>query len=310
MSLLETPALDLTIPRSVPPGGVVARLRGSERAHALVPAPVALAGVDIATRLATGRSPGRRAALRARMDAVVGGTEREGDLDLLTTRYAGAAARDWELMWRPRQLLEMPIEGLHRLAAIEPGRGILFSTVHLGPLAGLAALPHTLGVVDCAVGDQLWSESLPAGYHGYQIEQCRRMMARAGYRAVRAAGSAATFLRTLQAGGRVQIHFDVPGRSPVQFLGKTVEVMSGTARLAVKTDAVIVPAVALPRGRGWAVHLDAPLDPRGFEGWEALLQATADVHSRLVLRAPEHLENPLRESGWAVATRTGWQARR
>jgi lauroyl/myristoyl acyltransferase len=298
---------DLTVPRPVPWGGAVAHLRASEAAHRLVPLPVANAALDLGQRLAVSRDPARLDAARAAMAAVVGGTEREADLEHLAFRHLCAAGRGWELMWRPRALLALPVEGLHHLPQVEPGRGIVFSTPHYGPLVGLAALPCAVGTIDGAVGEHLAAATVPAGYHGHQIEQSRRVLVQAGFRVVRAAASARTFTRTLTDGGRVLLNFDVPGTFPVQFLGKTVELMTGTARLAAKTDSVVVPVLPRPRGRGWYVHLDEPIDPRRHDSWQSVLQATADVHSRLILAAPEHLESPLRDGGWAAATRDGWR---
>jgi lauroyl/myristoyl acyltransferase len=298
---------DLTIPRPVPWGGVVPRLRASEAAHRLVPVPAAMALLDLAQRRAAARNPARLDAARAAMAAVVGGTEREADLEELALRHLSAAAHGWELMWRPRFLERMPVEGLDRLRAVEPGRGIVFSAPHYGPLVGLAALPRAVGPIDVAVGEHLAAAEAPRGYGGYQIEQSRTVILRAGFRPVRAQASARTFSRTLKDGGQVLLNFDVPGKYAVQFLGKTVDLMNGTARLAQSTDSVVVPVLPQPRGRGWVVHIDEPIDPRRHDSWQSVLQAAADVHSRLVLEAPEHLESPLRDGGWAVATRDGWR---
>jgi lauroyl/myristoyl acyltransferase len=201
----------------------------------------------------------------------------------------------------------MPFSGEAAVLGIEPGRGIIFSTPHYGPQMGFPRLPRLVGQVDVAIGDHLYADEALPGYNGYQNEQARKVLSRNGYRMVRAIGSSRTFASTLSSGGRVLMNFDVPGKTPVRFLGKTVELASGTARLAEQTDSVVVPALPRPGPRGWYAHLDAPLDPRRHDGWEHLLQATADVLSRLILAAPEYLENPMRESGWAVASPDGWR---
>jgi lauroyl/myristoyl acyltransferase len=297
----------LTTPRPVPWGGAVARLRASEALRRFVPAPLAMAALDLGHRLAARRDPQRLAQARATMEAVVGGTHRERDLDRLAVRHLSAWARGWELMWRPWLLASMPVEGAKALRDLEPGRGVIFSVPHFGPLVGVAALPRVVGPVHAAVGEHMVAAEAPAGYHGYQNEQVRKVLRDFGFRMVRAMGSARTFTEVLEGGGRVLINLDVPGKAPVRFLGKPVELMNGTARLAIGTDSVIVPAVPLPRGRKWYVHLGAPLDPREHDSWEDLLQATVTAVEDLVLRAPEYFENPLRESGWAVADRTGWR---
>jgi lauroyl/myristoyl acyltransferase len=303
------PLPDITAPRTVPGRSVVARLRASETMHRLVPAPVAMAGLDLVQRLAVTLRPERLDGPRAAMAAVVGGTPRETDLDRLPFRHLCSSARGWELMWRPWLLQKMPVEGLDRLSSIEPGRGIVFSTPHFGPLVSLGALAREIGPIDVAVGEHLAAAEVPPGYNGYQIEQTRRVTVRAGLRPVRAVGSARTFTSTLKDGGRVVLNFDVPGTTPIQFLGKTVELKSGVARLAEMTGAVVVPVIPLPRRRGWYVHVDDPIDPRKHDSWQSVLQAAADVFTGLVLRAPEYLESPLRDGGWAVATRDRWSAK-
>jgi lauroyl/myristoyl acyltransferase len=300
-------AADLATPRSVPWGGLVARLRASTGLRRLVPAPLAMAVLDAGHRLAVRRNPSRLDAARAAMEAVVGGTPLEADLDRLAFRHLCAWARGWELMWRPRLLSNMRVVGAAALAGLDPDRGVIFSTAHFGPLLGTAALPKLVGAIHAAVGDYMAAPEPPRGYNGYQIEQLRRLLVDTGYVPVLASGSALTFARVLRAGGRVILSLDVPGPAPVQFLGKPVELMTGTARLAMSTDAVVVPVVPLPTGRRWSLHLAAPLDPRAFETWEELLQSTASSVEGLILQAPEYLENPLRAGGWAVATRDGWR---
>jgi lauroyl/myristoyl acyltransferase len=297
---------DIATARPVPWGGLVARLRAEQAVHRLLPAPLAFAALDRVQRLAAGRRPERQADARAAMAAVVGDTARECDLDELALAHLSADARGWEFMWRPWLLEAMPVEGLDRLTGIEPGRGIVFSTPHYGPLVGLAALPLAIGEIDVAVGEHLAAPTVPAGYNGYQIEQTRRVIVQSGFRPLRAVSSLRAFDRTLREGGRVLLNFDVPGNTPVQFLGKTVELKNGTARMAAATGAVIVPTLPMPRRGGWYVHVDDPVDPREHPSWESALQAVADVHTRLVLQAPEYLESPLRDGGWAEATAEGW----
>lgn len=306
----SSPSPDLTTPRPVPWGGVVGHLRASERLHAAVPAPLAMAALDGWQRALAAVRPARLAAARAAMDAVVGGTPREGEVDALALRSLSAAARSWESMWRPRSLIEMPVHGLEHLTGIESGRGVVLSMPHYGPLVGVAPLPRLVGPLLAAVGEQMVAETLPPGYHGHQIEQGRRVMTLSGIELVRASGSARAFAAALEQGGRIVLNFDVPGRSEVQFLGKTVELANGCTRLAEKTGAVVVPVVLRARGAGWYLHVDEPVDPAQLGGWEPALQVVADVHSRLVLEAPEYLEPPNRLSGWPDATRHGWRVRR
>lgn len=291
----------------VPWGGLVARLRASELLRRFVPLPVALAALNLAERISLARMPEKRAFARATVEAVVGGTDFDGDVDLLATRHVVARAHAWEYAWRPWLLERIPVEGLEKLQRVEPGRGLIFSKLHAGPVGGTGNLPRAVGPILQAVGSYLFAPVPPRGYNGYQDEQTRKLSTAAGYRIVHAEGAAEAFAAELERGGRVLLNFDVPGSAPVRFLGKTVEIKSGTARLAFDTDAVVVPIATLPRGRGWYVHVEDPLDPRDFSDWQTFLQAIATVQEKLLLQAPEQLESPLRDGGWTEATAAGWR---
>jgi lauroyl/myristoyl acyltransferase len=300
---------DAATPRPVPWAGPVARLRASSTLRRFVPAPVAEAGLDLAVRASIRLRPERLARATAAMTAVAGGTPLEPEVPVLAVRHLAAWPRAWETTWRPWAVRRLPIEGLAGVRAVEPGRGVVFSRTHFGVPAGMASLPRYVGPIHLGVGGHLLSDAAP-GYDGYQNEQLRHLLTTSGWHLVRARGSRELFAEVLRSGGRVQLNLDVPGSAPVQFLGKTVELASGTARLAWQTDSVVVPAAVLRRGRGWVGRLEEPIDPRDHPSWESLLQAVADVHSRLVLIAPEYLESPLRDGGWAVATGEGWRRAR
>lgn len=290
----------------VPWGGLVARLRASELLRRFVPLPVARAAIIAAHRAALARQPEKLAFARATVEAVVGGTAYDGDLDELAFQHLLIWSLGWEWAWRPWLVRKMPVVGLERLAGLDHRRGVIFSRTHMGPPGGVAALARAVGPIDQAVGSYLF-EPNPPGYNGYQNEQGRKLMTEAGIVMHNAGGSAAVLTDVLKRGGRVLLHFDVPGSTPVRFLGKTVEMKSGTARLAMDTDAVVVPVSTLPRGRHWTLHVDDPIDPRSFDDSAGLMQAVASVHERLVLAAPYRLESPLRDGGWAEATAAGWR---
>jgi lauroyl/myristoyl acyltransferase len=103
----------------------------------------------------------------------------------------------------------------------------------------------------------------------------------------------------LRRGGLVANAFDVPGDEPTPFLGRDVRLVSGTARLAAETGALVVP-VWRARVR-WRVITVAgePLDPRSFADWRALQRALAAVHGGWIRRRPAALEDPVRPEWWA-----------
>lgn len=293
-------------PRPVPWGGVVARLRASTSARRLVPTELALIGTEVCYRSMARLSRRRGKAAEAAMAAVLGGTAREAEAPGLATRHVAAIARGWELTWRPWELDRIPVVGRERLdAARANGRGLIVSHAHLGPLAGWVPLARTLRPMLFPQGDWLLDEPR-RGYNGYQVEHWRKLYQAAGAELMHHVGSAPRAYRMLRRGGSVLITMDVPGDRRTQLLGKPVDLDDGTARLAVKSDALVLPAGLMPRGRRWEIEIHPALDPRDFAGPDELHAALSRVHEELIMRAPEHLENPDRL--WARATPEGWYA--
>ena len=292
--------------RPVPWGGVIARVRASERARRFVPTELALIGTDLLSELSLLVSKGRRTVARSGMEAVVGGTTADNAIPRRARRQVTAQARGWELTFRPWELAATPIEGLERLdAARATGRGVLISYNHMGPFMALVPLAEHCRPLYTAVGEWLLESPRP-GYNGYQLEQRRKVLVDAGFEMLRAQNSARQLITLLKARETVLLGMDLPGRTSTQFLGKPVEMADGTARLSKMTDSLIVPVAILPRGRKWFIDVDEAVDPRDYASAADLHQAVASIHERLILLAPEHLENPLREGGWARATRSGW----
>jgi lauroyl/myristoyl acyltransferase len=292
-------------PRPVPWGGVLARLRASVQARRVVPTGVALLGTDLLYRLVWRLSSRRMAATSAVVDTIVGGTPAEADLPRLARGYVAARARGWELTWRPWELARIPVRGVSRIhQARATGRGLVISHAHLGPLAGWVVLGRLLHPMLAPQGDWLLDEPRP-GYNGYQVERWRRIYHEAGIELIHATGSGLMVYKALKRGSAVLLAMDVPGNRRTRFLGKPVDLDDGTARLAVKTDALVLPAALMPVGRRWEIQIGEALDPREFSSPDELHLALAAIHEELIMRAPEHLESPPLWL-WGRATRDGW----
>jgi lauroyl/myristoyl acyltransferase len=294
-------------PQPVPWGGLVARLRASVRLRRFVPTGPALAATDLLHGALLRAKPARLAEACAVMEAIVGGTPLEHDIPRLARAHVASAARQWELTWRPWELERLPVEGIEHLHATRAaGRGTLFSFMHYGPFVGFTPLARLVDLYT-PVGDWL-AEKPRAGYNGYQLEQ-RRFVLCSNFRMVEAGGSARTLMRVLRDGGHVLLAMDLPGKTPTRFLGKTAELTNGTARLATATGCLVVPVALVPRGRSFTLRLHEPVDPREHASSDALHQALATTHEKIIMQAPEHLESPLRAGGWKVANREGWHVR-
>ena len=110
----------------------------------------------------------------------------------------------------------------------------------------------------------------------------------------------------LKRGEVVFLFFDMPGSHETRFLGKTAMLADGTARLAVQTDAVVLPLRSRSSGHRVSLDAGAPLDPREYADADELHSALAHRHERWILESPAAMADP-RTFGWgAGATPQGW----
>ena len=291
----------------MPWDGALARIRASVGARRLVPTNVALVGTDVLYDVLLRLSRSRMALATEAMDAVLGGTLTETELRRRARRHIAARARGWELTWRPWELERIPMRGLDRLErARSTGRGLMISKSHLGPLAGWVSLGRRLRPLLLPADEWLLGPPNP-GYDGYRVEHRRRLFHDCGIELVPSANSALRLYKALRNGGVVLLSMDMPGPRRTRFLGKPVDLVDGTAQLAAKTDALVLPAALMPLGRRWEIQLMEPLDPRDFASPDELHLALTRVHEGLIMSAPEHLENPVWR--WKGATRAGWYRR-
>ncbi|HEY9415398.1 MAG TPA: hypothetical protein VIQ30_11610 [Pseudonocardia sp.] len=295
-------------PRPVPWGGLLARVRASVGLRRLIPTGPALIATDLLSGLSLRISRRRLAHAVTLVEPVVANTPAEADITVVARRFVAARARGWELTWRAWELERIPIRGVGTLrAARDAGRGVIISHTHLGPFAAWLPLGRELQPLLFPQGDWLTDDPQP-GYNGYQVEHWRRIYQDAGVTLMHNVGSAPRAHRLLRAGGAVLISMDVPGARRTVFLGKPVDLDDGTAHLAVKTDALVLPATLIPEGRRWEIHIGDALDPRDFAGPDELHLELARIHEEPILRHPEHMEPPARWL-WGSVGRGGWHKR-
>lgn len=291
-------------PRPVPWNGVIGRFRAATRTRRLVPTELALIGTDVIYRSAVRLSARRAAAAHESMAAVVGGTSREGDVARLAPLHVAARARGWELTWRTWELDRIPVRGAdHLRKAGASGRGLLLSKSHLGPLAAWVPLGRMLRPLLLPADEWLLDPPTP-GHDGYRVEHRRKVFHDAGIKLIYANGSGMTLYKVLRRGGSVLMSMDMPGERRTRFLDKPVDMVDGTAQLATRTDALVVPVALMPLGRRWEIQVGEPLDPRDFADPDELHLTLVSIHEKLIMAAPEHLENPLWR--WPAATPEGW----
>jgi lauroyl/myristoyl acyltransferase len=294
-------------PRPVPWGGLTDRVLAATTARRLVPTELALVATDLVykTRLRFSRS--RRERAEAAMAAVVGRTDRAGDVPELAREFIAAWARGWELTWRTWELERVPVRDVERLhRARAEGRGLMLAKMHMGPLGAWVPLGRVLrpllvpsagGLVDPPV----------RGLFGYRTEHWRRVFHDAGIELVRAEGSGMLLYKHLRAGGAVLMSIDMPGCARAEFLGKPVDLVGGTAELVARADALLLPVALMPLGRRWEIRIGEALDPRAFDTPDELNRTLLRVHERWVMEAPEQMGNPIPR--WTAAGPDGWFCR-
>lgn len=188
-----------------------------------------------------------------------------------------------------RLLSRIEIVGLeHARAAAASGRGVFFSTPHLGNWEWAALATGANGFPVTIVARPLDNPLLDA--------RLTAMRERAGCRVVSKREAARTLLRTLRAGGIVGILADQRARPPdgvaVPFFGRPALTTTSVARLAARTGALFLPVVCLriAPGRYRLVYSEPfdvmaiPPEERGVEQLTA--RVTALVESQ-VRTAPE-----------------------
>jgi lauroyl/myristoyl acyltransferase len=245
------------------------------------------------------------------MTAIVGGTECAGELESLARQHLIEQRVTETLFWQPWVSPSLDRDSLaHLHAALGAGRGVLLSSCHSGPyLHGISAV-SSLGRTTYSASS--WALRTPKpGSWGRRIVR-RRDGARArDERLVHSVGSFALLRALLEEGEVVGVFFVMPGSRETRFLGKTVMLASGSARLAVEADALVLPIRARRVGHRVWVDVAAPLDAREHADDEDLHVAIAAVHERWILELPASMEDPNRQGAWEqCAGAESWCGRR
>ena len=251
----------------------------------------------------------RRRALES-MRAVVAGTPAEADVERLARRHLVEAEIRQEFFWRGRTMTRARLdEARHLHTALASGRPLIVSFCHHGPNYGLSALLARYGrSVHMVLGERAYRENPTPEAERY-ARQVERLMTLGGGRAVRARGSYDALAALLARGEILGITFDIQGRTPTRFLGRTLLLTSGTTRLAARTDALVLPLLRTREGHRLVNVAAAPLDPRDFDDPLALHQALACRHEAWIMADPAalHMTAGLRRQ-LGVGARSGGAA--
>ena len=287
----------------MPSAPIGIRLKSSPWLHRLLPARFAVKRAERRGAEIWEQSSEAREEALAAVEAIVAGTPREEELQELARQHVIEANIDKALFWQqPWSAKVDPLAALRIREALADNRGVLFSSCHLGPFYRLQCAPPFKGR-DTFIVPGAWFFKQPQyGYWGRRLARWRKGLPA---HPLPAAGSFRTIQALLERGESVFISYDLPGPRSTYFLGKRAVLAEGTAQLAVRANAIVLPVRT--RRAGHRVWVDAakPLDPRQMTVDE-LHDALAALHERWILENPAAMEDP-HKTGWEHgATAEAW----
>lgn len=249
------------------------------------------------TRLAWSRTGVRedaRAQMRFLLEHTVPAADLEARVEEAARAYVRYQARRGELRWHPRLLTHLRVEGIeHLVGARDLGRGVMVSFTHHGYYDGAFPSIAAAGVrCHMVVHPYMVEPDAPLW-----IQQHVRVGSANGGTAVSSAIGAAGMLDLLSRGEVLAIASDVPGRTPVRFLGHDVLGSFGAARLAADAGSPVVALTSEEDDRGPYIRLHPPIDPAEFSSPGELLQAMLAVQGETQTRWPEATDLPLSRWG-------------
>ncbi len=230
---------------------------------------------------------------RKAAETIVAGTSRERELDGLAREHLIESRVNRALFWRRPWSAKLDAASAARLQeALSADRPVLLSACHLGPyyrLQSPAAFKNTYLVpgpwfFEPPSHDE-WGRRLARWRKGIKV---RLVPARGSFQIVRA---------LLDRGEAVLIFFDMPGGRTTNFLGKPVELADGSAELAFRTGALVLPLRTRRAGHEVWIDVGDPLDARQSAGVDELHEALAAIHERWILENPSAMDDP-RRFGW------------
>jgi lauroyl/myristoyl acyltransferase len=242
------------------------------------------------------------------MSAILGEDAPQAKLEALAEQHLIEMEVERALFWQPWGRVHADAVSSQRLAeALSSDRGVLVSVCHMGPAGPGHAIVTSPSRTLYSVAAPWFFAEPSHDYWGLRLARWRKLNHDRNQRPFPAPGSFPILQKLLEEGEIVLVQFDLPGSRETQFLGKPVMLTTGTARLALASDALVLPMRNRREGhRVWA-DIAEPLDSRQFSGYEALHDALAGLHGQWILEFPAMLEDPRRAGAWEEgATAERW----
>ncbi len=220
------------------------------------------------------------------------GTEKD-----VATAAVAEYFRIMEIFWRPWLMERGEIAEAENYHSVHgQGRRVLFVFPHFGLTIAAAPTLHRAGIDTYTVLADLYYDSAGDSYAARVARRGREYIDELGvnhhdrvtHRSEdKPKGTFARLQELLETGQTVAIAWSMPGSMPTPFLGRRLNLASGPAKLAVATDAVVVPMVNERRGSIPILRFGAPIDPREFDDAVAVQAAIARQMEAWALEHPE-----------------------
>lgn len=293
---------DSPTPPRMPPATLRIRVKTSPWLRRVLPTRLVVARAVRRGQRAWERSELAREEALAVMETIIAGTARADQLTELARRQLIEREAANAIFWQPWVIPGIDERSAAMLrGALSQHRGVLLSTCHIGPYAGATSVVTSLGHVPYTVAGPWYFEQPSPDMWGRRLAHWRKSQ---GSHLIRSTGSFATLRALLERGESVYLFFDLPGSHRTRFLGRPTMLADGSARLAVQSDALVLPVHSYRVGHRPGLDVGAPLDPRRFAGADELHDALAAVHERRMFERPQEMEDP-RSFGWE-ATAAQW----
>lgn len=262
--------------------------RGMERVRLAVPdaAVPAIVRARVKRKLAKGTALEKA---REEMAWLLDGVRTPAEIEEAARAYVERDTWRSELRWHPKLVNHQHVDGAEHLTrARKLGRGVVISFLHHGHYEGaMPSIAHAEAPIHIAISPDMIGPDAPTF-----LRQHVRTGIQGGNTGVNVGAGANVLVEQLLAGHALAIASDVPGSTPVTFLGKERRGSSGAARLAQGTNSPVVIMTAHQEGGVVGLRFREPVEPRDFADQDALLAHLISSQEEAVLAWPAGYHQP------------------
>lgn len=215
-------------------------------------------------------------------------TDRADEIPVLARRFAEEMMLRPLVRWHPRRYLRQPVRGIEHLTTDrDPERSVVVSFLHHNHYEGIFS---SLDRAGAHCHPMLLPAVLADDVDPGMKQHVRLMQTRSS--SFPASGGTEALAARMRPGMNMAIASDVPGTTPITFLGRRVLGSSGAARIATLTNSPVVVVTSHQDPGGDYLQVHAPLEPAEFADPLELLARMIEIHEAAVLAWPEVFEMP------------------